>query len=317
MFASRLALLSWLAVVALLPHSWSQAAPDGKANTALRVCKQGCPFKTVQAALDKAEDGATIKIGEGIFRGDLEVVEDVVLVGSGEAATFLKGTGTRTVVLVKPARTVTISRLTITGGAGDDDSADGGGGGGIEVGKRATLHLDRTMVTGNTADDDGGGILSLQRSRLELVRSTVSDNTALSQGDGLYLMLNSTLVATDSHFTGNQAEIGGGIEVGSWIVNRSSGVTLNGRSRISGNTASGVGGGVHLGGYLTLNDESLIEGNTAGKGGGIGSLAAFFDDDVFPLIEVNGDSSVSGNTPDDCYDQSNPLCDPVTGSAAD
>jgi hypothetical protein len=78
----------------------------------------GC-YSTVQAALDAAHDGDTIRVGAGTFAGGITITKSVRLQGNGAASTVIKGGGSVMTIgqygaAVEP--TVTISGVTITGG---------------------------------------------------------------------------------------------------------------------------------------------------------------------------------------------------------
>ncbi len=47
-------------------------APSGKGKT-LRVCKRGCRFTKIQAAVDKAKAGDTVKVKNGTYREAVRV----------------------------------------------------------------------------------------------------------------------------------------------------------------------------------------------------------------------------------------------------
>ena len=78
----------------------------------------GC-FPTIQAALDAAHDGDTIRLGRGTFAGGITITKSVRLLGSGANSTVIKGGGSVITIGefgadVEP--TVTITGVTITGG---------------------------------------------------------------------------------------------------------------------------------------------------------------------------------------------------------
>lgn len=76
-------------------------------------------FSTIQAALDAARPGDTIRVGPGTFAGGVTISKSVRLVGAGAKSTVIRGGGSVVTVgtfgaVVEP--TVTISGVTITGG---------------------------------------------------------------------------------------------------------------------------------------------------------------------------------------------------------
>ncbi|HRQ14611.1 MAG TPA: choice-of-anchor Q domain-containing protein, partial [Promineifilum sp.] len=161
-----------------------------------------------------------------------------------------------------------------------------------------TMRIERSVISGNTADDQGGGIYA-ELGPLFLIDSTVSDNTSGNQGGGIYtdgpLSLSGTTVSGNTATTGN----GGGIHVddeGSVeIVN----------STLSGNTAAtGNGGGIHFNEVFSNNiygvlsntiTHTTITDNTAGGVGGGVALDNNYDSSHSPAAVLVA-TIVSGNT---------------------
>jgi len=122
----------------------------------------------------------------------------------------------------------------------------------------------------------GGGIGAFNGSVVNLVGSSshpavVSDNIASGNGGGLYVSF-SSVIATDSWITGNQAEKGGGVAVddgeGSFVMHRTMGAECHDAERcseISGNTATlDEGGALYARGGGTIEvRQTYLEGNTA------------------------------------------------------
>ena len=106
--------LTTAVVLAVLP---------GGVGTALAAdqcvgAKPGC-LPTIQAALDVARDGDTIRIGRGTFEGGITIDANVQLIGVGAGATVIRGGGPVVTIGVFDAPsvpTVTIEGVTITGG---------------------------------------------------------------------------------------------------------------------------------------------------------------------------------------------------------
>ncbi len=154
----------------------------------------------------------------GRCRGSFSIGKDLRLFGSTnrQAPTVLDGAGTAGVLFVNERVTVTLTRLTITGG-----NATVRVGGGIQNG--GLLTLNRTTVTGNRSATDGGGIYNY--GTLTLNNSRLTGNVAGGGGGGLFSEGQATL--NYSAVTGNTAAYGGGI----LSVNT---LTLN-RTTVSGN----------------------------------------------------------------------------------
>jgi len=200
---------------------------------------------------------------ETALNGDLDILDDVTIVGAGPASTIIDGNGAVTGDRVfdiqqcrggflqancdaqHPPVVVSISGVTIQGGKNQY-------GGGIL--SRGSLTLTNCVVANNAASGLGGGGIYSQ-GPITITGSTISGNSATGSpghGGGLRLYVSASIT----------------------------------NSTISGNTAFGDGGGL-WGPFKVVN--STISGNVShGKGGG--SAGA---DDIF----VN--STVSGNFSDD------------------
>ncbi len=184
------------------------AAPADAATRCVGAGK-GC-HKTIQAALDAAHDGDTIKLGAGRYPGGITIEKSVRLLGAGARETTIRGGGpVVTVGSLGDATppTVSIAGVKITGGRtsrgieGEDFRALGGGvlvPPGADFGVGASLTIRDSVISDNRAvpqatsdspsgvtcpdgpcpyaEGDGGGIASF--GTLKLVDTVVSDNVA-------------------------------------------------------------------------------------------------------------------------------------------
>lgn len=183
----------------------------------------------------------------------------------------------------------------------------------------------------------GGGTVTLEE------HAVVSDNTVRhcepsrdepwGHGGGIFTADGTITLSGSAQVTGNAAGYGGGITVGAPAIpgepDAAVTVTLNDRASVSGNYASGSGGGVRLVGgagtdQLVMNDAATISGNTSdGDGGGVSNLngvvtlngtASITDNTVGgvynawtysayspPRLLVNDEATISGNSPYDVY----------------
>jgi hypothetical protein len=241
--------------------------------------KPGC-FTTIQAALDAAQDGDTVKIGKGTFAGGITIEKSVQLVGVSAGATTIKGGGPVVTIgqfgsATQP--TVTISRVTITGGFASSEGVAAGGGVKIEFAgpgvAGATVTISDSVVAGNRASPSGlfppggfcgpvpcavawgGGIDN--SGTLTLTSSRVSDNVAgaelggssdatIAQGGGIRNHPDSTLTLRHCVVTGNRAAVtapngqntdGGGIADQGVLTIEDSAVTGN-KSEVSSSIPS-------------------------------------------------------------------------------
>jgi hypothetical protein len=199
------------AVFALGPAgAWSRGAAD----TLCVGDRPGC-YATIQAALDAAHDGDTIRVGPGSFAGGITIDKSVDLVGAGAKATVINGGGPVVTIgefLGTSELTVTISGVTVTGGVttssplstawtGEENVLALGGGIAIEpregYSTGAAVTIRDSIITGNRAAPGetvpsnnatcpsgpcpfawakGGGIDNW--GRLKLSNTSVSDNIA-------------------------------------------------------------------------------------------------------------------------------------------
>jgi predicted outer membrane repeat protein len=235
----------------------------------------GGPGSLRQAIIDaNASPGAdTINVPAGVYiltiaganenaaaTGDLDISEDVTIIGAGSASTIIDGGGLDRVFDVRFGVTnATMSGLTIRNGL--INGATGNFGGGINAAGGTTVTLTDVVVTGNFAFV-GAGIAS--NGTVILNASAVTNNvnnSASNSGGGITA---ATLIATNSTISGNSAPgQGGGIFVNS--------LTLD-RSTVSNNTSTGdQGGGVFTccsGGAVNITNSTISGNSSAQEGGG-------------------------------------------------
>jgi hypothetical protein len=168
--------------------------------------------RSLQATIDAAKPGATVKLGRGTFAGPITIVHSLKLVGAGAGATVIRGGGP--VVTISPGSDVLLEGLTVTGGVttvsdhcgelcGPDYVPASALGGGVEIAPGpdnavgATVTIRDSAITGNRVTPAttvssvraacpgapcrfalaaGGGIDNW--GTLTLVRTRVSDNQA-------------------------------------------------------------------------------------------------------------------------------------------
>jgi hypothetical protein len=237
------------------------------------VCASGCRFTTVQAAINAASDGDTIRICAGTYSrsGTAEVAnidgKDLTLIGAGA------GSG----------------GTIFDGGQVDTDSA-------VVDFSQSTSELQKLSITGAS----GWPAIGMASGTLTLSDVTVTGNTIFGNTGGAIFNIGGALILNaGASVTGNASEsdLGGG-----GILTDGGSVTMNAGSRVTGNVAThGSGGGIYIiQGSVTLNAGSHVTGNTAAiTGGGI------YNNDgtvtVNPGSDLNDNSAPPGN-PNDCVD---------------
>lgn len=238
-------------------------------------------YASIQAALDDAANGATIRIGPGTFAGGITVTRDVTLVGVDAHASKISGGGpVVTVGSWTTAPTVRLENLTITGGmttsnphapeCGLDVPVCGPGyanataiGGGIETFAGTVVTLSHSIVTGNRATP------ALTTSSVKATCATGPCVAAFGDAGGIDVWGSMTLIdstVSDNHASSPAQSNGGGI-----AVHSGASLSLQG-SQVTGNSAAATapsgrfvsGGGIFVNGGATLTvDDSSIDGNAA------------------------------------------------------
>jgi predicted outer membrane repeat protein len=142
------------------------------------------------------------------FTGDLNVREDLEILGDPASPTIIVGDGSDRVLQIRSS-TVLISNVTITGGWA------GASGGGVWASLSDVTIVDST-IRDNTTTQDGGGIF-LDVGSLLLINTTVSGNSAgdFGLGGGIHSFglpnAIANLTVVNSTVSGNSARRGGGI----------------------------------------------------------------------------------------------------------
>jgi outer membrane protein OmpA-like peptidoglycan-associated protein len=223
--------------------------------------------------------------------GGLATVGDYTLSGSTVTGnTAVSGGGIYARSNAPSGNAGSISDTTIAGNQATGSSSSSGGG--IDV-LGAALTLQRSTLSGNTAQGTGGGAAISAKYGVTISNSVVQGNAA-ETGGGLSLQSStskySPIRVTETTISGNQGTHGAGVQAS--YIGAGNPVTIA-RSTISGNQggANSFGGGIlfrsGVSGHAQLVD-STVSGNTAATGGGI-SLG---DDGNSPLL---GNGDVTGS----------------------
>ena len=272
---SAIAMTVGLMLALTAPASWSRSGATLCVGNA-----PGC-YSTIQAAVDTARDGDTIRVARGTFDGGITIDKSLSLQGAGAADTTIRGGGPVLTVgtfLANRPPTVSIAGVTVTGGVttSSPESDEWVGapnvialGGGISIPPAANLSTGATVdirdsvVARNRVTPTatapfgppcpngscpfawakGAGIDSW--GRLTLTNTTVSDNTAAG-------------TASDADGAG----------INSWwpstLTLANSTVTRNRASAVEPNGRFAEGGGIFTDPGVDLRIEnSSVSGNTA------------------------------------------------------
>jgi predicted outer membrane repeat protein len=289
--------------------------PQAAAAT-LNVCASGCPFTTIQSAVDHAAAGDTIAIAAGTY------FENVTIPGN---RLTLQGVGRRRVVIdgnlkgpvftigngqsFDTGDTITFSELTIMRGF----SSSGGGivvlnssplviqhsillsnrstgsGGAVQTGSGSITVADCNFINNQAVADGGGLELTNEDLTLTVSDSVFSHNSAGIYGGAIHTVAHVTQgTFTNTSFVQNQAQWGGALNLGNLY-----GAQLNFTDvTLSGNSATNDGGGLFFEGGAVFT-RSIVTHNVAGKnGGGISGGPRFKGPSALSLV----DSEVVWNT---------------------
>jgi parallel beta-helix repeat protein len=299
-------ILVWLHLIVLSQPALSVAVnvvQHRPTATELHVCPSGCDYASIQAAVDAASSGDTIKIATGIYtdthvrpRADITTTGTVTQIVHISKTVTLQGGYSPTdwavshpltqpsildaeakgrVVYVTGAISPVLEGLYVTGGNADAMYApwyDSAGSGIYAI--SATITVSASHVYGNAGADKGAGI-GVRYGSLLLSGSTITGNTSSQYGGGLFLYFSEGMLKNNT-ISGNTGFCcaGGGAYLqysnASFIANM-----------IFDNWAGYAGGGVEIFGGTVRLTNTIISDNTAwiigpfgSPGGGIRSTNA-------------------------------------------
>ena len=156
--------------------------------------------------------------------------------------------------------------LTMSGGTISQNTATGNGGGIYDGGN--------FMGTGGTISNNeaglGGGVYGA--ATVNLTSSSITDNEADS-GGGVYVE-KGPLYMRDGEISGNTAQSGGGIYLGDAVTTADIIPDAGKSISITGNEATGSGGGIYSSSGANLRLNAVLQNNTAGMSGGGVHLSA-------------------------------------------
>ena len=252
----------------------TQAAWEGVLATfTVTTTADGGPGSLRQAIIDANANPGTDTItfvGSGTYlltiagtgenaaaTGDLDITDDLIIIGNGVGNTIIDGGGIDHVFEVRGGVVVDFENMTIRGG-----SAPTWGGGLYVSDSGNNVRLTDVMFTSNAANS-GGGIYNFQ-STLTATDSTIDGNMATSWGAGLYndrgtVILDRVTVSNNSAGTD-----GGGIN------NFGNGASLTLTNVTISNNAAMGGSGGGLWSNQSVNAVNVTIANNSASGGGAG-----------------------------------------------
>jgi hypothetical protein len=151
---------------------------------------------SAETILTAFTDNLTTSAEDNTLSGDLDITDDLEIVGLGANASVIHANAGDRVTEVHNGATVTLRNLGLTGSAAIAD----GPGGGLHNNGGAVL-LDRVAVSNNRS---GGGAL-------RLIASSVTGNSTIEGGGGGGISNGATLVLENVTLSGNHAGNSGGL----------------------------------------------------------------------------------------------------------
>jgi parallel beta-helix repeat protein len=254
------------------------------AATTRYVCKSGCTYSSITAAVNASSSGDTIKVAQGTYNGSVQVRNKSLTIRGGYSASnwnaqdpgtyktvIQAGGGSPAVKLVSNSgnHTGTIDGFTITG------ANNSGGGGGVSVNKyRATIS--HNVIECNRAADGAG--IRVQDATVSILGNTIRNNTAAKNGGGIHLIRGAATIDNNTIRRNVSQQLGGG----GIMVRGDSRFTIA-NSRIKYNRSLVGGGGIRIeDSEGTIQDNEIMYNTTSNIGGG--------------LAVVRSDVDVGGNT---------------------
>ncbi len=271
--------LSTLAIFAGIPAGIAGAAvytPTKLTDSADGACDVDCSLREAVIAANARAGEDVILLGQGTYvlsragnetaaaAGDLNITDDLVLIGQGANRTGINGGGIDRIFQVPGGITVEIRDVTLSNGR------SGGAGGAIR--NEGVLTIARSVIDGNSTVTGsagagfGGAILTDgNESSLTVTDSTLSNNSATGGGGGI--SIGGVVTLENVTISGNRSvnDFGGGLYVFSDARAILNNVT------VTGNTAAMQGGGIFAEnsafiGFAPRATNSIFAGNTAPAG---------------------------------------------------
>jgi CSLREA domain-containing protein len=301
------------------PCSLREAIRSANSDTSFGGCAAGSGADTINLPAGTYQLGIANSVDPDenlALTGDLDVVSNITIVGSGAAVTTIDGNGTLLldrVFDVSAAATAGFEKLTIRNGNTPVSAAGGGaisndgrvtfrnsilvanmagaGGGAVSNGAAAVSDFFDSAISGNVAGGSGGGVRNGSGASSSFINTTINGNTAHVGGggisnDGVAAFRNATV---SGNIAGGR---GGGIFNGTPVAT----ATFT-NTTISGNTAQGEGGGVSNGSGATATMvNSTVSGNrTSDFGGGVHGGATSLSNSTVTLNTADSDANGTGD----------------------
>jgi len=284
------------------------------AESYLDVCLSGCPFSTIQEAINSSKPGDTIRVVQGKYTENLSITGKTLLKIYGGYAdntftvrdphaypTIIDGRGITNTIYILDSDGIIIDGFYIINGQAFD-----GAGVHIEssgLGHSTNVTIANSIISGNYATYAGG--ISAQASdsghvTLHLLSNQVSNNRAERSGGGIGINARTSsfiqLISAGNVISNNQANnYGGGLYLNPEDSNSFVQFTSD-SDQISGNlSGGGIGAYAPPGTGLSL----IIKGSTVKNNNGGSGIFIYLSQSTAAITITN--SSVSANSGPGAY----------------
>jgi len=221
-------------------------------------------FSTIQAAIDAARHGYTVRVAPGVYNENIDFKQKAITVQAthGPEVTVIDGGGAGSVVYLGKLcqQNSRLDGFTVTNGS---NSA----GGGILCQKYASPMITNNIITGNDATEGGGIIFS--ESDAIVTGNLIADNFASAGGGGIcsYDATDHAALISNNVIVDNRAGTTYGLGGGVYCLYGAPPMTNN---IVVGNSAT-CGGGIYC--YadrdILLVNNTVTENSATHEGGGI------------------------------------------------
>jgi len=306
-----------LALGCIAVAAWSSSAH----GATLSVCKSGCPYISIQAAINSAKANDVIQVGPGTFFENIVISKSLTILGPGEDDTVIDGAFKGAVITdVFGAVALSVIGVTVTHGSQGgivvatnnfilkNSIVASNFGPGVLLSSVMNTTISGSIITHNenrsgsvtlngvSVGANGGGISTA--GDLGLDAHITIENTSIVRntgpvGGGIFADENENFLVSGSTIADNTAKIGGG--GGVYVTTRSDktapGGSLNlDSSTVENNHANTDGGGIC--GSATITNSVIARNTAVHNGGGIGNS----DSCGNPFSPEQGDITASNTT---------------------
>ena len=199
--------------------------------------------------------------------GDLDIKDDLTIIGAGATTTFIDAADLDRVFDVKSGKKLRLEGVTVRNGF-----LTGGADGGAIL-NAGTLELVGVTLSGNdvtgSVTAQGGAIYNLGTGTVSLLNSVLDNNTSQGAGGGIFNLTGGSVTITGGTLNNNRStsRSGGGID------NEDNATLSISGSTLTNNAASNNGGAINnFGGTVTIS-ATLIDNNSVSAGTSGGGLA--------------------------------------------